>query len=256
MPRKKREKSATGIYHVMLRGINQQQIFADVEDYKYMLETIREYKESTGVGIYAYCLMGNHLHLLIKENKIELSQFIKRVGTKFVYWYNLKYKRTGHLFQDRFKSEAVENNKYFITVIRYIHQNPRKAGIVQNLSDYPYSSYKEYLEAIKGRNTAIIDSDFVFEIIPKESFQEENEREANDICLDVESVVSVRLTDQEAVKIIEKTTKCRNTAEFQETDPVKQQKYIKKLHEQGISVRQLSRLCGISKGIVEKYIKT
>ncbi|MBQ7669299.1 MAG: transposase [Clostridia bacterium] len=240
----------------MLRGINQQQIFIEDEDYKDILEAIKESKESTDVKIYAYCLMGNHLHLLIKESETGISQFIKKVGTKYVYWYNLKYRRTGHLFQDRFKSEAVENEKYFKTVIRYIHQNPLKAGLVKHISDYPYSSYKEYLNVINGQKPKIVDSGFVFEVIPKESFSELNERYANDNCLDIETAIKERLTDQQAVNIIEKTTNCKSAAEFQKSDPIKQQKYIKELHLKGISVRQLSRLCGISKGIVEKCIKT
>ena len=256
MPRRAREKSVTGIYHVMLRGINQQQIFADDEDYTNMQKIIREYKEATGVGIYAYCLMGNHIHLLIKENETEISQFIKRVGTKFVYWYNIKYKRVGHLFQDRFRSEAVENNQQFITVIRYIHQNPLKAGLVRRISEYRFSSYQEYIEALKGEKAPIVDSDFVFEIIPKESFIDINEIETNDKCLDVEAEICVRLTDQEATRIIEKTTKCKNVADFQKLDSDKQNKFIRKLHYKGLSVRQLSRLCGISKGIVEKHLKT
>jgi len=256
MPRKAREKSGTGIYHIVLRGINQQQIFADDEDYRNMLEIIRECKELTGVEIYAYCLMGNHVHLLIKENKTEIGQFIKRVGIKFVYWYNLKYKRTGHLFQDRFKSEAVENNEYFITVIRYIHQNPQKAGLVRSISEYPYSSYKEYLEVLEGKKARIIDNELVFSVIPREVFLEVNEQIANEKCLDIEATVYARVTDQQAVKIIEKTTKCKNTAEFQKLEPDRQKKFIKKLHTKGLSIRQLSRLCGISKGIIEKQIKT
>ncbi len=256
MPRKAREKSATGIYHIMLRGINQQQIFADDEDYANMIRIIKEYKDVTGVEIYAYCLMGNHIHLLVKENETEISQFIKRIGTKFVYWYNLKYKRIGHLFQGRFRSETVKNNNQFITVIRYIHQNPRKAGLVSDISEYRYSSYREYLEAIKGKRTPIIDSTFVFEIIPKNSFSDLNERETEEKCLDIETVSFVRLTDQEAVRMIEKITKCKNAADFQKIDPDKQQKYVNKLHYAGVSVRQLSRLCGISKGMVEKYLKT
>lgn len=255
MPRKAREKSSTGIYHVMLRGINQQQIFADDEDYKNMLQIIREYKESTGIDLYAYCLMGNHIHLLIKENEIGIDQFIKRVGTKFVYWYNLKYKRTGHLFQDRFKSEAVENDEYFITVIRYIHQNPKKAGIVRNIADYPYSSYKEYIDAVKTGSTDLVDSEFVFGVIPQEKFAEVNEAETNEVCLDIDITAHIRVTDQQALGIIQKITKCKNATEFQMIDPQKQQICIKKLHEKGLSVRQISRLCGVSKGYVERSVR-
>ncbi|MBE6563266.1 MAG: hypothetical protein E7660_05975 [Ruminococcaceae bacterium] len=126
MPRQARIKSKSGIYHVMLRGINQQQIFEEPEDYYKFLEIVEEYKAVSEFELYAYCLMGNHIHLLIKENKEPIEQIFKRIGGKFVYWYNIKYQRVGHLFQDRFKSEPVETNDYLLTVIRYIHQNPLK----------------------------------------------------------------------------------------------------------------------------------
>ena len=114
----------------MLRGINQQQIFEDEEDNLRFLETLFKYKQQCGYEIYAYCLMGNHVHILLKEGKEDLTLVLKRIAGSYVYWYNWKYHRSGHLFQDRFKSEPVENDIYFLTVIRYIHQNPVKAGVI------------------------------------------------------------------------------------------------------------------------------
>jgi REP element-mobilizing transposase RayT len=103
--------------------------------------------------------MSNHIHLLIKEGKEDLGIVFRRIGSKFVYWYNWKYKRSGHLFQDRYKSEVVENDKYFLTVLRYIHQNPVKAGIVGSMIKYPWSSYNEYF----GKN-GICDISFVLSL--------------------------------------------------------------------------------------------
>ena len=73
--------------------------------------------------------MSNHIHLLLKEGEEDLGTLFKRIGASYVYWYNWKYNRTGHLFQDHFKSEPVEDDTYLLTVLRYIHQNPLKAGI-------------------------------------------------------------------------------------------------------------------------------
>ena len=124
MPRQARKRAESGIYHVMLRGINQQRIFEDEEDNQRFLQILRECKEIGGFMLLAYCLMGNHVHLLIKEGTESLEQIFKRIGGRFVYWYNVKYQRVGHLFQDRFKSEPVDTDAYLLTVIRYIHQNP------------------------------------------------------------------------------------------------------------------------------------
>lgn len=114
MPRAAREKSNSGVYHVMLRGINRQIIFLDDEDYEKYLQCFEECKSTSGYNLCAYCLMGNHIHLLLKEEKEPLELTFKRLGARYVFWYNWKYKRSGHLFQDRYKSEAVEDDAYFL----------------------------------------------------------------------------------------------------------------------------------------------
>ena len=157
MPRQARKKSNSGIYHIILRGINRQQIFEDSEDYNKFLRVLEECKAISEFDIFAYCLMSNHIHLLLQENKEPIELVMKRIATRFVYWYNIKYQRLGHLFQDRFKSEPVENDEYFLTVVRYIHQNPVKAGICKKPQDYNYSSYNECF-----RKEALVYCDFLF----------------------------------------------------------------------------------------------
>jgi putative transposase len=100
--------------------------------------------------------MDNHIHLLLRESEKEsLSTAIKRISSSYVYWYNMKYERSGHLFQERFKSENVENPAYFLTVLRYIHQNPIKAGLANNLFASKWTSVNEYIHKIN-----IVDIDF------------------------------------------------------------------------------------------------
>ena len=112
-----------------MRGINRQNIFEEEDDYERFLDILKACKSKSDCKLYAYCLMGNHFHLLLKVEKEDLEMIIKRLAGSYVYWYNLKYRRCGHLFQDRFISEAVETDPYLLTVIRYIHHNPVKAGI-------------------------------------------------------------------------------------------------------------------------------
>ena len=145
MPRKARKESRTDIYHVMLRGINQQIIFEDEEDFQMFLSTLKECKRISGFDLYAYCLMTNHVHLLLKVGKEPLAMIFRRLGSRYVYWYNRKYQRTGHLFQDRYRSEPIENEAYFLTALRYIIQNPMKAGMEESPGTYPWSSYSDYL---------------------------------------------------------------------------------------------------------------
>src|ERR1035437_4828755 len=157
MPRGARKKSESGIYHIIIRGINRQTIFEDEEDSDVFLETIEKYKIETNCEIYAFCLMKNHVHLLIKTNDNNLATLMRKIGAKYVYWYNWKYNRVGGLFQDRYKSEPVEDDSYFLTVLRYIHQNPIKAGICNDVAKYKESSYSEY---INKKSNKIVNTEF------------------------------------------------------------------------------------------------
>ena len=232
----------------MLRGINQQQIFEDSEDCEKFLQILKDCKAVSEYKLFAYCLMGNHVHLLVQDDKEPIEQIMKRISTRFVYWYNIKYQRVGHLFQDRFKSEPVEDDAYFMTVIRYIHQNPVKAGLCKNLADYEYSSYNEFF-----KNSDLIDTDFVFGIIPFELFTQFNNEWSNDKCLEIEDKPIVRVTDEQAQKIIYKYSKCKSAAQFQNLNLKQRDKCLIKFRESGLSIRQISRLTGVSFGIVRKF---
>ena len=247
MPRKAREKSESGIYHIMLRGINKQVIFEDEEDNLKFLETLKNYKAISGYKIFAYCLMSNHIHLLLKIEKEDIDLIIKRIAGSYVYWYNWKYKRYGHLFQDRFKSEPVEGEAYFLTVLRYIHQNPIKAGLCTNIDGYKFSSYNEYIQ-----KPIMVDTEFCFGIIDKEQFVNFNIEYAKDTCLEIEED-NFRLTDEEARKVIRKISKCRTVTEFQNLSIDKRDKFLKLLRNEGLSIRQIERLTGIGFNIVRKF---
>jgi putative transposase len=248
MPRGAREKSSSGIYHVVLRGINKQRIFEDNQDYCKFLEIIKTNKDKSGYIIYAYCLMNNHIHLLIKEVAEPLGNTFRRIGASFVYWYNWKYNRCGHLFQDRFKSEPVETDSYFLTVLRYIHQNPTKAGMVKEIEQYPWSSYQEYTTKAE-----ICDTKFALKLF-SEDYQEAlelwekfNYAQNNDRCLEYDD--GNRLNDTEATELIQSIVGVKIPTEIQRYEKQKRNFVIRKLKNAGLSIRQISRLTGISFGI-------
>lgn len=250
LPREARKISNTGVYHIMLRGINRQNIFEDQEDMERLLETIRKYKEVSKNQIYAYCLMSNHIHLLIKERENSISDFIKRMSSSYVLWYNKKYERCGHLFQDRFKSEVVENDEYFLTVVRYIHQNPIKAGLAQGIADYKWSSYNEYMD-----RAVIVDSEFVFDTLSNdrknaiELFRDINSQTSDDSCLEIDE--KARVSDSEIEEYF--LNLGFNPGGIRHLDKSKRDEVIKKMKSlSGISIRQLSRVTGISKSVIDR----
>ena len=146
MPRKARKLSPTNIYHIMIRGNRKQDIFLEDEDRFRFIKILKKVKQKGEYELYAFCLMSNHVHLLIKEKNEQLSRIMKRINISYVNYFNQKYQQIGHLFQDRFKSEPIESEDYLLAVLSYIHNNPLNAFIVNNLEGYPWSSYCIYTE--------------------------------------------------------------------------------------------------------------
>ena len=136
----------------------------------------------------------------------------------------------------------------FLTVIRYIHQNPVKAGLCKNLSDYKFSSYNSFFD-----NSDLVDKDFVLSIIPIKLFAEFNVETTNDKCLEIEEKPIVRVTDEEAQRIIYRYSKCKSVADFQNLNIKRRDGCLIKFRENGLSIRQISRLTGVSFGIVRKF---
>ncbi len=246
MPRTARRKSETDIYHIMFRGTNGQAIFIDDEDNKRFLDTLNRYQQEIGYVLYAYCLMGNHIHLLIKEGNEDLSNTMRRIGTSYVNWYNWQYDRKGHLFQDRFKSEPVESDSYFLTVLRYIHQNPLKAGLVSDIESYKWSSYHEYIGEVK-----IVKVDFALLMFAKDRvesikrFINFNLAANKDQCLDI-AAKKKTISNKKIKQLVVKKFNL-DLAILHDADKVTQLKVLKYLKDlEGTSLRQLSRLTGIS----------
>ena len=227
MTRPLRTNSGTGIYHVMLRGINKQIIFESPLDYGKFLNLLYQMVYPIDESrkpmppkciIYAYCLMPNHVHLLIQEKNQNLSNIIKQIAAAYALYFNKKYERCGHLFQDRFKSESVADAAYFFTLLRYIHQNPVAGGLCEKVDDYEWSSWREYI----GKTVRILDFD-------KSKYT---------------------VTDQDISEFIINNYGLHQPSDLQLYDKVRRNDILKSARDFGASIRQLARLTGISVGII------
>jgi putative transposase len=255
MPREAREKSKTGIYHIIWRGANRQDIFHEEEDRIKFLTVFQKNKINYGISVYAWCLMSNHVHLLIKEGHESISVTMKRIGVSYANYYNWKYRTTGHLFQDRFISEVVENKNYFLTVVRYIHQNPVKAGMVTKPDEWKWSSCREYY----GNSTFpknLLNHDPVLRMFATNltaariKFKEFNERKNNDTCLE-DTVYRKRLNDEEARFEIKKLLGDIEIAQVKSLPKIDRNEVLRKVKGiDGLSMRQASRIFGISLSLV------
>lgn len=251
MPREPRRKSRSGIYHIMLRGINRQTIFEDDEDKRRFLETILKYKTISKYSIFSYCLMDNHVHLLLKETEEGISEAIKRISSSYVYWYNMKYERSGHLFQDRYKSEIVENTAYFLRVLRYIHQNPVKAGLEENVFASKWTSINEYIQQVN-----MIDIDFGLHLFSPDRnkairlYIEYMRQPNDDHCL--EDTVKVRKSDNEVREILFQLG-IPDKSTLQQMDKENRNVILARVKTmEGVSLRQLSRITGISRSVIQR----
>ncbi len=247
MARQKREKSSTGTYHIMIRGIDKRNIFTDDRDKERFLYYLIKAKEKSNYTIYGYCLMDNHVHILIKEGNEEIGQSMKRITVGYVGWYNFKYSRTGHLLQNRYKSEVVETDEYFITLLRYIHQNPIKAKLVKNIREYKWSSYNQYIDKTKE---VLVDTKFGMNYFTnnKDSFIRYMNKKNNDECLDY--INKVKKTDEEIRKEIQEKYEISSIKNMLKPERDKTIKEIKE--NSNTSNRQLSRALEIGRGIIEK----
>ena len=124
MGRQARQYSQSGLYHIVFRGMNRHNIFEEEKDFIKIKDIIKSLKKEMQFEIYAFCLMTNHVHILLKENNIgDISVILKRLLTRYAGWYNRRYTRSGALIANRYKSQTIEKDEYLISLVRYIHQN-------------------------------------------------------------------------------------------------------------------------------------
>ena len=151
MPRGARLDYPGTLHHVIMRGIEQGVIFRDDDDRKAFMSRMGDLAKSSGTGIYAYALMSNHVHILLKSGSMGLSTFMRRLLSGYAQYFNLRHHRVGHLFQNRYKSIICQEDAYFEKLVAYIHLNPLKAGIVSSFDElvrYPWSGHADMMKHI------------------------------------------------------------------------------------------------------------
>jgi putative transposase len=145
MARKTRAEVEGGLYHVITRGNDRRQIFHAPADYEKFLSLVAVQKTKLPFFLYAYCLMTNHVHLLIERQADTIGRIMHRLLTGYSQYYNRRYRRVGHLLQGRHKSILCQSDRYLAELVRYIHLNPVRAGMVQRPEQYKYSGHRAYL---------------------------------------------------------------------------------------------------------------
>lgn len=178
--------------NITARGNHRNDIFREEEDFQVYLTLIKEaieYYEESKYEIICYCLMTNHVHLLIRTEEQPIGKIIGRINSMYAKYFNNKYNYIGHLFQDRFYSEIIEDDKQMLSASRYIHLNPVRANMVQKPEEYKWSSYAMFIGKEKKK---LISSEKILSY-----FKEENRRELYKKF--VESAIKIKLDHSEEV---------------------------------------------------------
>jgi REP element-mobilizing transposase RayT len=150
------------LYHVIVRGNQRQATFLGEPDYVAYLRRLELYRLRYGVSLHAYCLMPNHVHLLARTSTSPLAKFMQGVQQSYTQWFNRVHEKVGHVFQGRYRAIVCDSDEYLVTLVRYIHLNPVRAGLVAHPDLYPYSGHRALLT---GRPTTLIDPNPVLRLL-------------------------------------------------------------------------------------------
>ena len=245
MARRSRVYIDSGLYHVVLKGSGGQIIFEDDEDRCAFISCLDAYRREFEVRILAWCLMSNHVHLVLADDDSRLSKFMHSVATAYACRFNRRHLRTGALFDGRFHSVGIDSDAQLLRAVRYVHDNPIKSGICLP-SAYQWSSYREYLSA----DPAMVDTAPVLDIIGGlEHFEEFGlaEKYAGYV-----PVMRARLGDVEALQLAAELLGPERLRSLRSEPSVLRAQGIQVLRDAGLTMKQIQRCTGIGRGIISR----
>lgn len=243
----KRQKSELNLYHIMSRGVGKAIIFEDDSDRRQFMFFLLEGVRQGHLTLHAWCLMDNHYHLLLEGALEAISLMMRRLNGKYAVYFNERHGRVGHLFQGRFRSAAVNTDEYYLTVLRYIHQNPVRAGMTETC-EYPWSSYEAYLT---GTIACGLDR-LLSLMVDLDAFQEfHGEIDYAALCLDVERP-NRRLTVESLLGVARAVLGDVRPEEVAGLSRERRNEALGRLKAAGLSLRQIERVTGVSKSVVAK----
>lgn len=245
MPRGPRALSDSGYYHVVMRGAGMQVIFEDAGDYEEFLSVLDRGRTSSGVDVIAWCLMSNHVHLLVGDPLGHLSDFVHWVATTYARRFNDRWGHVGHVFQERFHSVPVTDETQLLRAVRYIHNNPSKVGLAAP-DEYPWSSYREYVGTARICSTSP-----VLDLLGgSEGF--EGFAKAEDAPYFPQ--FAKRVSDEDASEAAAAVVWPSTVSELKQLGPATRDEKLRSMHEAGLSVRQMVRLTGIGRYAIERAL--
>ena len=254
MSTKPREQSESDFYHVMQRGVGLFNLFEDDHDRNRYVEELKKAVKDTNAEIYAWCLMSNHTHLLVKANIEALACFMRQLGACYARYFNSRHSRPGHLFQDRYKSVPVTDDSQLLATVRYIHRNPAHHDGRTLCGDYPWSSYREYVNG----SAVITHTEMVLEMLGgAKAFREFHALDDGKRYLDIDTLA--RTSDDQARTYAQQALLAVGVkiplSKLGSLPRPERDAAIKVMLSLGLSLRQTQRLTGISYNAIRTVAK-
>ena len=258
IPRQNRQISETGLYHIAFRGVDRCSLFEDPEDYEKLLALLDKVKTELALDVYAYCLMSNQVHLLIKEtNRGDVATAMRKILGPYAGWFNRKHNRDGALISNRYKSQPVTTDSHLLAVVRHIHLSPVAAGATNRVETYRWSSYTSYTDQTTAASPVVTDIDLILTMFaPDRSGAIAGFKEFHSETHPVEMINTFDDTKRRSDDQVRATL----ASEYDGLTPdalvtlPKQRRdtTLAFLKAQGFSIRQIERTTGVPRGIVAR----
>ena len=247
MPYVRRQQCESNLYHVIIRGEGRMLIFEDGLDREAFLDLLRRQRAECSVEVIAWCLMGNHAHLLLRAELANISAFMERVERPYARHFNNRHDHVGHLFQGRFKSIPIVGDPQLLETVRYIHRNPVEGGLTESC-EYEWSSYGEYLG-----QSGICSTSLALEMLGgQREFERFHASGCNHERLSSRSLAERRLSDAETRQILSDLLSERGLTALPGDDKILRDNVLAGMKARGASVRQIERVTGIGRNIVAR----
>jgi len=242
MPRKERYQEA-GYYHIINRGVERRAIYLEPEDYEFFLDLLLKFTKEYEIIIHAFCLMTNHYHLLLETKQANLSKAIQSVNDKYAKYFNKKYKRSGHLWQGRYKSYPLFDDAHFWIVAKYIERNPIKANMVNDIALYRFQSFFQW--KYKHTYFTLLDNSMIFDM----TYDEYADYVSSEIVYK-----SPKLITKEGGKF--KVLSERLETFFEQDRDISRNENIKKACDYGYTKSEIASFLNVSHTAISKVIKS
>lgn len=248
MPRAARKKVKNAVYHVLMRGVDKHAMLRTEEDYQYFMSLLRRCKAECDMEIYGWCLLNDHVHLVVRERGDDMAGFFRHLCTAYACHYNMQRKRAGRVFQDRYRTDILETNEDVVRVLRHIYHEPVRLGLCEKPENYSFSGLSECMLHVSH---PIQNMAYVLSMTDVSALCKQPDAQQDALIMDI-MPQEKKLTDKEAEKIMKKVAHAKKLMELPVMTRKMRDAWLRRLRREGMSVSQITRLTGLGRNIVNR----